>query len=188
MIRILAFIAIIQAIKTFLSCLYHHSYKIAGNITSVINGIILIITPLLLEYNLLQVIIDFNVAYNLVDMVNASTVFRVHHIAVLIADYLILALKTTDEQFYIMTVYSLIEMSNIFVWYFYHKIQLESYKLSRNDMKIQLYWFAGFRVIASILMVNVCYYYSLYVELSIFMLVIAGSIFWSYGMYKKFAI
>ncbi len=186
MIRILAFVAIVHLIRTFLRCIFQdrkNSDKIAGNITSVINGTMLIFAPLFM--NFMQLILDFNIAYNLVDIVNASIVFKLHHIGVFIIDYLIMNLNTETEKYYSMVVYSLIEISNIFVWFYYHKIQLYSYKLTTNEQKFQLVWFAGFRSLASIIMLYLCYSFRLITELAVFSLVIIGSVFWTYGMYKK---
>jgi hypothetical protein len=193
MIRLLAFVSIWYGLKSLISCLLQdkpNAFKIAGNITSMLNGFMLIISPLLIRngyYDILPIILDLNIAYNIVDFINTSLMYRLHHIGVFICDYLIWTQPIEIIRYPCMCIYSLIEMSNIFVWINYHKIQSYNFKPKSSDIKLQLCWFAGFRISATILMIILSWEYALLNELIVFALLSVGTVFWGYGMYKKIA-
>lgn len=191
MLQLLAFIAIFQGLKSALQCLLQdksHAAKIAGNITSVINGVILIFTPFIIvgvEHDSLNVILRLNVAYNLVDFIDASIFYKLHHTGVFVCDYLISQHQKSDVQLLCMTVYSLIEISNIFVWIYYHRIHYSGFKPTRNHILIQLLWFGGFRLLGFTVGFIVCCNHGLVGEAIVLILLGVGSVFWTYGMYKK---
>jgi hypothetical protein len=191
MLQLLAFIAIFQGLKSALQCLLQdksHASKIAGNITSVINGLILIFNPFIIMgfgHDSLNVILRLNVAYNLVDFIDASTVYKLHHTGVFVCDYLISQHQKPDAQLLCMTVYSLIEISNIFIWIYYHQIHYSGFKPTHNHILIQLLWFGGFRLLGFTLGFIICWNYGLIGEAIVLILLSVGSVFWTYGMYKK---
>jgi hypothetical protein len=191
MLKLLAFIAIFQGLKTALQCLLQdksHAEKIAGNITSVINGVILIFSPFIIiefGYDSLNVILQLNVAYNLVDFIHTSIFYKLHHTGVFICDYLISQNQKPEVQLLCMNVYSLIEISDIFVWVYYHRIHYSGFKPTRNHILIQLLWFGGFRLLGFTLGFMVCCNHGLIGEAIVLILLSVGSVFWTYGMYKK---
>lgn len=164
--------------------------KIAGNITSIINGVLLILSPFIIwmvddKKLALLTIIQLNIAYNIVDFVNASIIYKIHHSIVFVCDYLIIRQESLSIQLCCMTIYSLIELSNVFVWKYYHAIHYNGFKPTIQDIKIQLLWFGVFRIIAAIIGFVLCVMFELWIELSVLMLINIGSVFWGYGMYKK---
>lgn len=191
MLQLLAFIAGFQGLKSALQCLLQDkngASKIAGNITSVINGVILIFTPFIIigfGHDTLNVILRLNIAYNLVDFMDASIVYKLHHTGVFLCDYLISQLQNPDVQLLCMTVYSLIEISNIFVWLYYHRIHYNGFKPTRGHILVQLLWFGGFRLLSFILGFVLCWTHKLIGEVIVLLLLSIGSVFWTHGMYKK---
>ena len=65
-----------------------NKYKISGNILSMLNGS-MIISMGFLPLSYTHTILKINAAYNINDMILASNMFRMHHIFVLMFDYLI---------------------------------------------------------------------------------------------------
>lgn len=191
MFQLLAFISIWYGLKSAFVCLLQdrpNALKIGGNITSVLNGILLILSPIIITIfgnDNLQTILNLNIAYNIVDFINASTTYQLHHIGVFICDYLIWTQPLQIVRDWCMIIYTLIEISNVFIWINYHKIQAYDYKPSASDIRLQLCWFGGFRIIASLLMVILCWQFNLLIEFIIFGLMSIGTIFWGFGMYKK---
>lgn len=197
MLHLLAFIAIWYGLKSALECIlqeYKNSSKIAGNITSIINGSLMILSPIIMLgfeeiFNCgvlaLEILIQLNAAYNAVDFVNASITYKIHHVGVFICDYLILTQQSFQIQLWLMITYSMVELSNIFVWSYYHKIQAYNFKPSTYDIKIQLAWFASFRGLALCLAVIGWLKFNILTEFITFLIVSIGAVYWSYGMYKK---
>jgi len=197
MLQILSFICLWYGLKSLFSCLLQDHpavVKIAGNITSMINGTILIIAPILIfimeekfQYGreTVQLILSINIAYNIVDFMIMTMVFKLHHIGVIICDWLIFFQPEFQIQMMYMIIFSLIELSNYYIWKYYHKIHYKKFKPSNTDIKIQLIWFVFFRIIAVILGLVLSLSNQLYYELTAFILVIIGSFIWGYGMYKK---
>lgn len=191
MLRLLAFVSILYGLKSAFTCFLQdkpNAIKISGNITSIMNGFMLILAPsimMLFGNDVLPIILDLNIAYNVVDFINASLMYRLHHIGVFICDYLIYTQPITIVRNYCMIIYALIETSNIFIWINYHKIQSYDFKPETADIKLQLYWFAGFRIITSMLMLILSWQFVLLLEFLVFCLINIGSVFWGIGMYKK---
>lgn len=183
--QILIFIGGWAMLRSFFCTIIHdgkndHS-KIGGNMTSMINGFIMIFGALFLNPS---TILSLNISYNIVDFINASLTFKIHHIAVILCDILIL--NNVRIQNHAMFAFAMIELSNYYIWLYYHKIHYFNFKPTSEDIKKQLICYTTFRTFGFCYGIWMCCAYSLVYEFILVILVGIGSVFWGVGMHKKY--
>lgn len=160
--------------------------KLGNNISSITNGVIIMFLPLILlqsEY-VGRSILLISMSYNIIDALEASFVYRLHHLFVTVAIYYSYNIKSVEQLYVATIIYSLTEISNIWIWAFYHKLH-QSHKLSVNELKLQLLWFYAFRTIAFGVSILYTLEYQTYSMLIIYTTVMLFTTYWAVGIFKK---
>jgi hypothetical protein len=171
--------------------------KIGGNVTSITNGMIIIVSPLLitaiqyiiqnedLSIEFIQNLILLNVAYLLVDVIDATLTFRLHHLVVFACDIVLYNLDEYHTTLAAMTIFSVVEMSNIFIWLYYHRIQYKETYPTDKELLVQLVWFGLLRTTAWIMSFWFAINYGVYSAFVLVSIVAGFSIIWGVGIFKK---
>lgn len=157
--------------------------KITVNLTATINGIMMIISPILFYVIGVKCIIIANLCHLFLDLPIVNWSFTFHHIVVIICDFMILGAEI-DEQYKALILYSLIEISNIFLWLNYHRVKLGD-KLSLGDLVVELLWFLLFRSAAFVLSLKYAILYEFYSGFIACIIICSMSVLWAIGLVKK---
>lgn len=168
--------------------------KVSANISSITSGFIIILTPLTIAiveylefdplYTIHQIAI-INITYNITDIVGTSPLYIVHHLCVIMVDMLFLLEDDYEICFHAMCIFALIEVSNLFTWLYFHEIHHHRFKPNSLQLKIQLAWYAFFRICGFLYNIYFAYTYENYYTLIPPILINVGVIYWVLGMYKK---
>lgn len=171
--------------------------KISGNISSTISGFSIILLPFLMM--LIQVITGdnayviyvtrymllMNISYNLVDSIDATLTFRLHHVLVIAGVCVAYNIVQYNRLLDNMIIYSLTELSNVFIWWFYHRIQTTNKYPTSNELVIQLNWYVLLRTVAFILAIQYTNKYWIFDIITVYTIVVMFSTHWAYALYKK---